>query len=382
MNYQSLYDFIHDISQNMDQTVKFFHGRKEMLIQTTPDEGLFAFCLPFTSTGSTVGGAQINETWEVNIIFYMRDNPDSSIDQNDQDVIQDEIRTLTITEQSANRFLRLVHGNAINDSLEAASEKLSINSFSKSNAIKDTAQLLTGTLLTLSLIVPDDFDYCTLPNLISGDWEAGNALLFDGVNDLISLDNSLDLNNFTFSCWFNSSDAFAAAGFLFSKEGAAGNQNYLGFGGATVVQLKIDGVTHNFTVPVMAVDTWYHLMVTRSSTSAKVYLNGVESTTGTIVVSSAVMPIKRFGAFQTDILTWGGKLDDYYFWDVIGSLEDSVSLYNGGIPVDPESVIPDATYKYLFNESEGINLPDTGASENNGTLTNFADPDSNWVSRL
>jgi len=95
----------------------------------------------------------------------MRDNPDSSIDQNDQDVIQDEIRTLTITEQSANRFLRLVHGNTINDSLEAASEKLSINSFSKSNAIKDTAQLLTGTLLTLSLIVPDDFDYCTLDNL-------------------------------------------------------------------------------------------------------------------------------------------------------------------------------------------------------------------------
>ena len=86
-------------------------------------------------------------------------------DQNDQDVMQDEIRTLTITEQTANRFLRLVHGNTVNSVLEAASEKLTISSFTKSNAIKDTAQLLTGTALTLNLIVPDDFDYCTLDNL-------------------------------------------------------------------------------------------------------------------------------------------------------------------------------------------------------------------------
>ena len=60
-------------------------------------------------------------------------------------------------------------------------------------------------------------------------------------------------------------------------------------------------------------------------------------------------------------------------------------LFSGhsGTPVDPESVIANADYKYLFNQSEGTNLPDTGASENNGTLTNdFADPDSNWVSRL
>ncbi|MDA1120856.1 MAG: hypothetical protein O2887_10280 [Bacteroidetes bacterium] len=162
MNYQSLYDFIYDISQNLNQTVKFFHGRKEVLNLTDPDKGLYVYCLPFTSTGSFVGGAQIDETWEVNLIFYQYDRADSMIDQNDQGVMQDEIKTLTITEESANRFLRLVHGNTINDSLSAASEKITITSFSKSNAIKDTAQLLTGTLLTLSLRVSDSFNYCSL----------------------------------------------------------------------------------------------------------------------------------------------------------------------------------------------------------------------------
>jgi len=165
MNYLALYDFIEDISQNLNQTVKFFHGRKEILNQTSEFDSLYIYCLPFTSTGGVVGGAQINETWQVNLIFYMMDRPDSAIDQNDQDVMQAEIRTLTITEESANRFLRLVHGNTIDDSLEAAAEKLTISSFTKGNAIKDTAQLLTGTVLTLNIIVPDDFNYCSLANL-------------------------------------------------------------------------------------------------------------------------------------------------------------------------------------------------------------------------
>lgn len=162
MNYQSLYDFIHDVSQNLEQSVKFFHGRKEILNQTNPGKGIYAYCLPFVSFGSFVGGAQANETWEVNIIFYMYDKPDSAINQNDQDVIQDEIRTLTITELVTSRFLRLVHANTINSVLEFAAEKLTIVSFSKANAIKDTSQLLTGTLLTLNLRVPDDFNYCSL----------------------------------------------------------------------------------------------------------------------------------------------------------------------------------------------------------------------------
>ncbi len=164
MNYQSLYDFIEDISQNLDQSVKFFHGRKEILLSTTPSKGLFVFCLPFNSAG-VINGGQINETWVVNLIFYQYDKPDSAIDQNDQDTMQDEIRTLTITEQSANRFIRLANGNTINANLEAASEKLSIPTFSKNPAIKDTAQLLTGFTLTMNIIVPDDFDYCTLDNL-------------------------------------------------------------------------------------------------------------------------------------------------------------------------------------------------------------------------
>ena len=118
--------------------------------------------------GSLVEVRNLKLNDDENIIIALTaqmDRPDSAIDQNNQDVMQAEIRTLTITEESANRFLRLVHGNTIDSSLEAAAEQLTITSFSKANAIKDTAQLLTGTTLELNIIVPDDFNYCSLANL-------------------------------------------------------------------------------------------------------------------------------------------------------------------------------------------------------------------------
>ena len=54
-----------------------------------------------------------------------------------------------------------MHNNSITTALERAADRLSIVSFNKAQAIKDTAKHLTGTLLTMTLIVPDNFDYCT-----------------------------------------------------------------------------------------------------------------------------------------------------------------------------------------------------------------------------
>jgi len=163
MNYLSLYNFIHDISQNINQTVTFFHGRKEVLNLVTQQNALYIHCLPFTSTGSFVNGFQKNETWNVILLFYQLDEDSSMIDQNEQDKMQGEIRTLSITEQSANRFLTLAHGNSINDELSEAAELLTITGFTKETAIKDTASMLTGTVLTMTIQVPDNFNYCELP---------------------------------------------------------------------------------------------------------------------------------------------------------------------------------------------------------------------------
>jgi len=83
MNYKAVYQFLHDISQSLDLDVKFFHGRKEILNLTFPNDPLYIYSLPFTSTGSlTATTQQVNEAWQANLIFYMQDQADTPITQN------------------------------------------------------------------------------------------------------------------------------------------------------------------------------------------------------------------------------------------------------------------------------------------------------------
>jgi hypothetical protein len=90
----------------------------------------------------------------------MQDQGDSAIDQNNENSIQSEIEILTIAENAASKFIHYVNANQLNDDLSDAADQLTVVSFTKSPAIKDTAQLLTGFLVTINILVPDSFDYC------------------------------------------------------------------------------------------------------------------------------------------------------------------------------------------------------------------------------
>jgi hypothetical protein len=155
MNYSSLYDFVKDTCLALGSDVKFFHGRKELITLTTDVDRatVYAFSLPFTSSGSLTNNVQqVNEIYAINLIFYKQDQEDSGIDQNDQDSTQSEITVLTQTNAYADEFVRRINAN----------EDITIMSFSKGNAIKDTAHLLTGTTLSMSVRIFDGFDYCTI----------------------------------------------------------------------------------------------------------------------------------------------------------------------------------------------------------------------------
>lgn len=159
MNYQAVYDYVSDLSQNLGVGVKFFHGRKEWLNYTKSDKPLYLFMLPLSSNGSILDSSPI-ESWTLSLIFYQRDEADSAINQNNEGVMQDEMRTLSITSSAADKFLRLFGQNSINEDLEEASDGVTISNFTKGNAIKDTAYMLTGTTLDITFSVRDSFNYC------------------------------------------------------------------------------------------------------------------------------------------------------------------------------------------------------------------------------
>lgn len=160
MNYKALYDYCKDISENLGLTVKFFHGRKEWINLNLPNKPLYIHLLPFTSSGSVVNGYYPTERWNINLLFYMQDDESSGLDENDTETLQDEMNILTITEQAASKFIREFNNNDISDALTKSSERLTIVSWTKGAAIKDTSAMLTGIALNMVVQVPDDFDYC------------------------------------------------------------------------------------------------------------------------------------------------------------------------------------------------------------------------------
>ena len=213
-----------------------------------------------------------------------------------------------------------------------------------------------------------------------GGWSAGNTLLFDGINDYVVLGSKITLTgDFTISVWFF---PVSHARTLISDDDST--NEYFFLTSATRFEIRLLGGAQlfDFAAGTMSLDNWHHLMFTRSGNSGSAYVDGGSAVTK-LLGSSVTITLDLIATFNDQSLFWDGRIDDFYVWDgVVGTAQNAIDLYNGGTPVDPESVIPAATYKYLFNESTGTDLPDTGSSANNGTLINFADPDANWVSRL
>lgn len=221
----------------------------------------------------------------------------------------------------------------------------------------------------------------TRPGLIDSvvPFSFGNALEFDGVNDEINLDSSIDISDdFTFSGWFKIID-FANTPILVSSGSRA--DMYFQLETTTAIRVRYNTI-RDYTVPLMSVDTWHHKLITRDSGTTHVYLNGVESTSGGQDSGSLTIDFQVFGNYQiATLFELEGFLDEFYFWvGVVGTEANAASIYNSGDGVEASTIIATPDHVYRYNQSSGTNLPDTGnAATNNGTLTNFADPDSNWV---
>lgn len=163
MNYKALHDYFKDVSANLSVSVQWVHNTPEYLQLYDKDQPIALLSLPFTSSGSAVDF--ITEIYVANFVFYMKDEPDGSLDQNNQGDLQQTLEILALTNQAVDEFLRLSDMNKITEELEYASDRMTIQSFTKGNAIRNN-QVLTGTTLTLNISVPDDFDYCCNPNIV------------------------------------------------------------------------------------------------------------------------------------------------------------------------------------------------------------------------
>jgi len=197
-----------------------------------------------------------------------------------------------------------------------------------------------------------------------------NYLSFDGTDDYILLDSALDLTSglSTISCWYKSPDADTGTVF--------GNSTTTNISlrqtSATNIRLYLAG-SANFTIGTsILANAWHHLViVVDAANKARVYVDGIESSTGQQTITQSHLTIDQLGKYAGGSVSWfNGDLDSLSVWaGTAASAAEVTSLYNLGLGADPTTVIASPSLYYDFNEftSTTTVLDESG----NGTMTNF-----------
>ena len=205
------------------------------------------------------------------------------------------------------------------------------------------------------------------------DGHRNGSLSFVGdsvVNSYITLNNdiTLDPNASSISLWFNTdsfgkiftSNSSTAYSYLYPKDSTtiAANFNFNNF-------------DMDFTVPLMSTGIWYHLVMTRDNGTLRLYLNGVESTTGPLSNGDPhiVNTIGTYGANPIPSLRYYGKLDEIATWDRTLTPTEITTIYNQGVPFSPYTI---SGLKLWLDARVGV-FSDAGT-----TLAVNSDPAYQW----
>ena len=151
----------------------------------------------------------------------------------------------------------------------------------------------------------------------------GNALSFNGVNNLVTVPASNLLNlttGMTLEGWVYPTNSSSKWGCVLMKEtsGFYAYALYVSPANRPTVFIVINGSEHGFEVPTtLATNTWSHLAATYDGTTLNVYVNGVlagsESLATTIPVSSGALRIGGNSIWATEYFT--GIIDNIRIFD-------------------------------------------------------------------
>ena len=155
----------------------------------------------------------------------------------------------------------------------------------------------------------------------------GGSLVFDGVDDYISIPENSALNTQTptVEVWVKT-NATSQNGFWFEKGQVNTQYSLFQEGGVIQWRMNLDGSVNNLsttTATYMNTSNWYQVVGTYTSGSRKLYINGTlvnsDAQTGTIITNANGMSIGAFGGFNP-----GGNGRGYYYNGNIAS----VKIYN------------------------------------------------------
>ena len=158
-----------------------------------------------------------------------------------------------------------------------------------------------------------------------------NSIIFDGVNDFITVNHHTDFNvsEFAFEAWVRAPATINPGTYtLFSKEGATVDFRISLIstvaGSFSSLTLTSDVFGNSSSVPLTGgfPNEWHHIYVHATSTETSYYIDGFNFGTSANVPSGTAnntYPIRIGSANGTNF--WRGELDEVRFWD--GAFDDS-----------------------------------------------------------
>jgi hypothetical protein len=152
MVYESLYNLLKGVADNLPYDVEFSHGRgSDINIFAQNNKSTMVWLSPMRASGSFPNnGNRLFKNYTVELGFYQSDKVDSTNDQT-RSILQTTDKILT------NYLLAL---NETIPDLDGISDDVSITGLSILPFIKITTHILSGHVATFNISLPDDFKYC------------------------------------------------------------------------------------------------------------------------------------------------------------------------------------------------------------------------------
>jgi hypothetical protein len=234
------------------------------------------------------------------------------------------------------------------------------------------------------------------------------GLLFDGVNDLVTLGAapSLGVTNFTLECWFKQQGTGKRAntgtsgiyalplvtkGMAENEAGATNMNFFLGIGtndaGQAVLAADFEDLSNGLNHPIrgatpIASNAWQHAAVTYHAASGNwaLYLNGAAYAAATVSGTGAVLVprydslqhaalgscLRTGGATNADTGFFAGTLDEVRIWNIVRTPQEIANAHNLQIANSAPGLIA----RWSLDDSAGTTATNSVAGGIAGTLVN------------
>lgn len=238
----------------------------------------------------------------------------------------------------------------------------------------------------------------TVANLVQSDLTINApydsfSLAFDGVNDYVEMSSGtyfdFGSNDFSFSVWFTRGDTQTGNDVLFFSRKSTDIPNWQIRQNVKNIQIEfnVGGVWSDVktTTNPIAMDTnWHHLAITKSGTSANIYIDGVsQATSGTAPITIDSGDGTSFIGSRGGITQeWYGKISNCSIYSSALTSAQIKTLYNEGKPFDLNTfaVTPVSWWRLgsvnsSFDGSNWTVLDEISTSGNNGVSANMTQSD-------